>query len=407
MRMGASLGRPEKSPLAGDADVSIRATTMKGFAPPDQGVLVLETSPLHFRRSLRGYDPGDVDEAFAALHEKVESLTARLAERERELQRVSRDLDEATTKSDRGRASFAELGTEFESTLRMAEQQARQIREDAAAEATETLNAARAEASRARDTAMRETQSLLVESQRRAESLVLEAERESTTLRQEAAELSQKAKNARSRGERAAANAEAAGRNRAEEIIAEARREAEQIKQAAEQARHETQELIITMEAELRQKEAEAEAERAVMYEKAQAYQDKAYSMADAHVAEASKRAAALAAEADQTLASAHATANDVFFEARSRGEAAANRAMARAHAITEETEKLVEFMYREAELQMAEARHRQSLLNRYVGDVRTIMSSEELRIIATRSSEPEPVSAAESKSDETPSLSR
>lgn len=337
-----------------------------------------------FRRSIRGYDPVEVNELVGEMSKQVDVLSNQLYERDRELQRMNRDLADANERATRNRASFSDLGTEFETTLRMAEEQARQIRADAHAEANETTNTARNEAARIRETTARETQTLLLDSQRRAESMLLDAEREAATLRQEAAEESAKAKNARARGERAAANAEAAGEKRAAEIVAEASRQAEAIKREAEGILHQAKEWRIAAEAEQRDAAVQAETERAALYDRAQAYLETSYKTGDAHVANAAARAEALGEEADQRIGSAQALANETITLARSRGERVVATAMARAHAISEQTEQLVTSMLREAELQLAEARHRQTLLKNYVSEVRAIMSSDDLQIVET-----------------------
>jgi len=74
-----------------------------------------------FRRVVRGYDTDDVARYVSELSDRLERLENERAENARTIQRLNRDVTDANEKAGRAKPSFAELGSAFEETLRLAE----------------------------------------------------------------------------------------------------------------------------------------------------------------------------------------------------------------------------------------------------------------------------------------------
>jgi DivIVA domain len=110
-----------------------------------------------FRRAVRGYDPDEVNRFVRDLTERVERLEEERAEAERTEQRLTREIKDANDRAERGKPSFAELGSAFEETLRLAEAQSQKIVQEASQEAAEVLASARSESTRVREEAAKET----------------------------------------------------------------------------------------------------------------------------------------------------------------------------------------------------------------------------------------------------------
>jgi len=355
-----------------------------------------------FRRSLRGYDTEEVDGTVIELTERVTAAEDKLYERERALQQALRELADANQRLARSSGSFSDLGTEFESALRLAEEQATKLRAEAERDARELVAEGRTQADLIRDRAHWDSKEVMAESTRRSEALLLEAEGVRAASAQASEEEAEKAKNARLRGERAAITAENGARKRAAEIVsqatiaaetvrreaesdqraarqiaAEARAEAERVRSQTEREWHSLRSAVTDAELDLRQQNEEAATERASLHERAQTQLDNAYTVAEEHIAAATMRAQSLTHEADEVLSNAQKLAADYMQQARASAQRTESSAVARANAIASATEPFARKMMQEAEMQIGEARHRQKTLESYSAEVRLILSTE------------------------------
>ena len=129
-----------------------------------------------FRRVVRGYDTDDVARYVSELSDRLERLENERAENARTIQRLNHDVTDAKEKAGRAKPSFAELGSAFEETLRLAEEQSGKIAQEAAAEAAEALGNARSEATRVRESAAKDSRKILSDAQRTSEDLRLETD---------------------------------------------------------------------------------------------------------------------------------------------------------------------------------------------------------------------------------------
>ena len=78
-----------------------------------------------FRRVVRGYDTDHVARYVRELNERLERLENERAENARSIQRLNRDVTDANDRAGRAKPSFADLGSAFEDTLRLAEEQSK------------------------------------------------------------------------------------------------------------------------------------------------------------------------------------------------------------------------------------------------------------------------------------------
>ena len=112
-----------------------------------------------FKRSVRGYDSVEVDAVINDLNNRLSQMESDQAESARLVQRLNRELTEAK----RNKPSFAELGSAFEETLRLAEDQSAKMVQDAINESQTLLNQARNEVKTLRDKADRDARQLLAQ----------------------------------------------------------------------------------------------------------------------------------------------------------------------------------------------------------------------------------------------------
>ncbi|MEG3035846.1 MAG: hypothetical protein RR877_10220, partial [Aurantimicrobium sp.] len=138
-----------------------------------------------------GYDPADVKRAFRDAESRVEELlqttrsgVATVDKLERELA----DMRDALRRSN-AKPTFADLGSAFEQTLRVAEEQADKMVADADADAKVVRESARALADQVNRTARNKANSLLNVTEAQIEDKRLEIEREVSQLTMEAETL--------------------------------------------------------------------------------------------------------------------------------------------------------------------------------------------------------------------------
>jgi cell division septum initiation protein DivIVA len=113
------------------------------------------------------------------------------------------------------------------------------------------------------------------------------------------------------------------------------------------------------------------------MDEKAAQALSRAYEQADAHVEEAVERARILRDESDRRVDSANAHIAKTVTEAQHAADNMLRTATAKAQRLASRTDELASSLLREAELQLTEARHRKSMLNTYIDDVRIILNED------------------------------
>ncbi|MEY4396616.1 MAG: hypothetical protein RLZZ40_372, partial [Actinomycetota bacterium] len=182
-----------------------------------------------FKRSVRGYDSVEVDSVINDLTNRLSQMESDQAESARLVQRLNRELTEAK----RNKPSFAELGSAFEETLRLAEDQSAKMVQDAINESQTLLNQARNEVKALRDKADRDARQLVSDATAKADELRLQVERDVAQERQRIADERAKIETIRSRAERAAATMVSQAEKQIADTRAEAHRNIEELKREA------------------------------------------------------------------------------------------------------------------------------------------------------------------------------
>ena len=203
-----------------------------------------EADRARFVTVMRGYDRIEVDEYVRDTHRSVQRLRTELAESEGRRRRaeqhaeaVDKEVRAARAQPDARPSAPAEegFGVRAERLLRIAEQEAAEIRSGASREATATLQHSRAEAERARH----EAEQALIERESRFDEQVSQRTNDLQQREQQLAEQLESARNEAEAVEAAARRAADQYRQRvhadAEEIVARARSEAGQIRDQAAQ----------------------------------------------------------------------------------------------------------------------------------------------------------------------------
>lgn len=311
----------------------------------------------NFRLSRKGYDPADVDRAFAEITSRVTLAQQQREEADRAIDRLTRELNEARSAVKRANAkpSFSDLGAAFEQTLRVAEEQAGKLLQDATRESQEVREAAKAEAEKLITAAEKQADKLDAEATKRVDRIRIDSERQAADI---VAVAEKRLNEARISLEEA--------RTRALEIEREAEVKAVDISSAVveenEQARAEMQtlrelndreQLRIQREIETLQEKDERENRR--LAEQSSAYIAEITREANDQVVEADARAAQLVREAEEALARARVDGDALVRGSQETAAGIVSRARVRATNINRQLENYAETLLTESDARLAE----------------------------------------------------
>ena len=137
-----------------------------------------------FRTVKRGFEPADVDRAFSQITSRIASAQEQRDAAEKDIERLSRELNEAriAVKRANSKPTFSDLGAAFEQTLRVAEEQAGKLLQDASEEVTSVRDSAKADAERIQGSSERQANKLIGEAEKRAKKITEDSTKRSFDL---------------------------------------------------------------------------------------------------------------------------------------------------------------------------------------------------------------------------------
>ena len=221
-----------------------------------------------FSTEMRGYKKDQVDRVIEELRAELEHVREYNFNASNELDQLRSEVTALRKKKDNA-PGYAELGAQFEQTLRLAEEQAKKLVSDAGQDAI-----------RIRDTAKAESEQLLRKAQQRAEVVLGEADAKLNEAKVEAERLiaekvqATKAKEVEAAEKVGTAQREAAaikseGERYAAELRASVHRETEEARAIATELAQRTAQARVELEAELKTKRDDSEQEALHMYQNA------------------------------------------------------------------------------------------------------------------------------------------
>ncbi|MFZ4079142.1 MAG: hypothetical protein ACOYKK_06870 [Microbacteriaceae bacterium] len=279
-----------------------------------------------FRTARKGFDPSQVDATFLEIAEQIEKSATAANESEAILRRLKRELTDVRSKLRKidSAPSFSELGSAFEQTLQVAEEQAAKLLAEAAEEANEIRDAANAEARELYTSSVSQAEALLTESQsraRRAEAQaksraaaeVSQAEDGLADARADLVEARTIIETAQRRGAKFVTETEIAASDRRARL----HQEIEDVKTELDTSRQIAERDQLRIDYDIKIAEDEAERERLALNEEAVAKVQRLSEESSARVADAVARAGDLTAQAEAELSEHRKEANRILREAR------------------------------------------------------------------------------------------
>jgi cell division septum initiation protein DivIVA len=325
-----------------------------------------------FKRSVRGYDVNEVDSLLAELLGKRDAIEAELAESTRSIQRMTRELSEVK----RNKPSFAELGSAFEETLRLAENQSEKMIQDGKNEADALLNQARIRVAELAESAERDASQIVYEAQAMSDDLKITNERDVALERQRIADERAKIDTITARAERAASSMLGEAERQVAQARTESQRAAQQLVDEANEILRITNEMKVNAEDRLQEEVNEAQRSATSAHDEADRYAGQAHEQADRFVETAIERAADMTRDADLHLQSANDRVNEILESAKAYAERILSQAINRAREISTESEALLNAYFADAEGRIDETRRQKSALADFTHKQRLITNS-------------------------------
>lgn len=321
------------------------------------------------KRAFRGVDTAQVDEAIRALNHRLSSIELSLVERNRTIQRLKTEIADPASST----PSFTKLGSAFEETLRNAEEQARRLRTDAAAETSAITNKTDIEVQNLTEKTERETRDIVVAATAEANDVRLQVERETAAANQQIADERARMETVASRADRTAASMVSQAEQQISDVRAAAHREIAELKRQAADLIRIASDNKVEAETRIGLEVADAQARSTAIHDDADAYAQQAYQAADAHVEDAIARAEALKHEADDYLRAAQLRADQILQDSRSLVQKSISEAMARSDEIARSTDEFFADFIFDAEISINEIRRNKLALTDYAVHIRGV----------------------------------
>ncbi len=397
-------------------------STPAAGSPFDQLIRSGQGEQTYFTVGFRGYDRQEVDAALTDLTARVQSLTAELGaldDRHRdEIDRVhaqnSTTLDQLREENERTTAKLAEdlaaaraqasdaeqqvqaLSTElseaplverdgdepasrqqFEAVLKVAEEQATAIVQNAAAQAERLLEAAREEASTRRAELDADVARVTAQAQHDADQVRLKMDTEYTAhearIQRESAHTAEKVAQA----EREAAAIRTEAEKGAAALRAMVTRETAQLRSDTERDVREMNARVLEFEETLTRRQDDAQQEFLVLHNQAVAHAERITSDANDQVASSLEHAQRISAKADDYERLMRAQAAQIEADTQMRAHETLDRARVKAQRIVETVIEHSTSVLRDAEDRTRQLRWQQQQLTSFMSEVRELIRPE------------------------------
>ena len=333
-----------------------------------------------FQLVFRGYDKDEVDTAVSAMREELDHVRDYNYKAASEVEFLKSEIAslKQRLKRDAG-TGYAELGAQFEQTLRVAEEQARKLMTDAGQDALRIRETAKAESEQLTRKAEAAVQKLLSDAESKAKEIRLDAERLSAEILAQAKTQESEASEKTVHAQREAAAIRSEGERYAAELRASVHRETEEARALATELAQRTAQSRVELEAELKAKRDEGEQEALKIYESAVKQAQQATEEANKSVAEASRLAAELNSEAERNLREAKITAANVTEDAQRNAGNLINQSRRRAELLARKAEAYANAVIVDGQERLSRWESEANEIEDFLNTLKSLMSTESM----------------------------
>lgn len=326
----------------------------------------------NLRTTRKGFDPLEVDAAFAELANRIEKSNAAASESEATLRRLKRELSDVNSQLRKidSAPSFSQLGSAFEQTLKVAEEQANKLLAQAATEAAKILKAAKSEARELSSSSKTQADALLTEASTRASHAVAQsksrADAEVSHAEDGLAEAQAEHLRAREDAERIERDALA----RVNEINDLVQREAETTAREIATLREVNVREMARIAAEIEANRERSEREMARLAEQSQDYIARVENDANDQTTESSRRASEVLLKAEGLLSRYQVEGADAVRSATETAHALVSRSHLRSKSLLLKIERHARELHEASRQRLSEVRRQQQLVEEFSSDM-------------------------------------
>jgi hypothetical protein len=326
----------------------------------------------NFRTTRKGFDPQEVDAAFAELTERIDKSNAAAAESEATLRRLKRELSDVRSQLRKidSAPSFSELGSAFEQTLKVAEEQANKLLAQAAAEAAEIREAAKSEARELASSSKSQADALLTEARSRARHAVAQAKSRAGAEVSHAEDGLAEARTELARAREDAERIERDALARVNEINDMVEREAETTAREIATLREVHEREMARIAAEIEANRERSEREMARLAEQSQDYISRIENDANDQTTESSRRASEVLLKAEGLLSRYQVEGSDAVRSATETAHALVSRSHLRSKSLLLKIETHARELHEASRQRLSEVIRQQQLVEEFAADM-------------------------------------
>lgn len=343
-----------------------------------------EDFKVNFSSSVAGYNRAEVEAFVKKIMDEARRLEeySSLAIREQTTLRERVVQLEESLKLAKS-PGYAQVGAQFEQTLRLAESEAARLVNDAGREAIKIREEAKADAEGTRFLAQEEVDIIRATAERQAKSLVNSAKKQATEITQEADLQLDRATKERADLEKRANVIRSEAESYAADVKAELQIEVEKIQNANARLLKRNAEL----EAEIARKLDEGERQALEIFRRVEAEATELRAQAERELGDATAEASSLIENAEDTLRSARKEADRIVNEANSVSLNLLADTRARAEALSIRSLDLTRDALAEAEYRLSKLPGQQLALEDFLKETASLLSPEQQVLLSRRKS--------------------
>lgn len=326
-----------------------------------------------------GYDPSEVRRAFNEAENRLAELTQSIASGQATVEKLERELGDLreTLRRSNAKPTFADLGSAFEQTLRIAEEQAEKLVKDADADAKVVRESARAHAEEVTRSARATANELLSETEAKIEENRVEVERQIAELTMIAEAKVLQAQTMTETAQRRSAALAAEAERDAAEVRGRMHQEIDDVRTELETLRQISEREQFRIEREVKLAMEEAERSRLARHENAVATVESQQAAANQVLSDSAAQVDVLNADSDTFLSKARADVDTLLRSAREAAAALINRARSRAETLTVTFDEHVNEMLANAERRQQELELQREAMREFTLELKALSSAD------------------------------
>ena len=333
-----------------------------------------------FTIAFRGYEKDEVDRVMAEMRAELEHVREYNFSASGEVEGLKSELEALKAKVRKGGApGYAELGAQFEQTLRLAEDQAKKLVADAGQDAIRIRETAKAESEQLTRKAQERADRVMADADAKLNEARLDAERLAAEILSSAKTRETEAGEKIGTAQREAAAIKSEGERYAAELRAQVHRETEEARALATELSQRTAQARVELEAEIKSKRDETEQESLRLYQNAVAQAGQVTEESNANLAEASARAAALISEAEQISRDAQENSSTQLEDANRTATNLINQSRRRSDMLTRKAEGFANNAIKDSEDRLNRMKLERAEIEEFLGTLRNLMTTESM----------------------------